>query len=599
MSDSLLYKQNEYLLQDLKFADFINIFNVGIPRSEFKNNANSKYKIEKLTDDKVYLNKENFVKYFLDNLKENSPNYWNLVDRAKHDYDFCNKYTTNEIDTFEIIAINYDNVFLDSPLSLSEKQKNIQLLYETKGQIKASAVEDIKYRMEHREAEKIPIIPDFDTIVTPKLYDIYKKYIRGGYSCEQVWVEGSRHAGRSTWASTLIIKEIIEHADVNAVVLTKNHNTIMDTVYAQVEMAISLMNMKDFFEGTKNPPIIRYKPTGQKIIFKGVTNNESLKGLTSDSVDNPYKILWIDEANKMKNARELEDTLSSFKRGAKQLVILTFNTPVSKRHWINILKRQKDDSRVLVHCTYKDLLNFRPELLESQLSLIKFCEENNPTLYKSMYEGQELYEGGGVFNNIEVREISNYEISQFDYNDIRCGLDFGTSERHPQVMVKLCFNKKKGEILFFDEIWITEDLSCNEFSNIIKQKQFNKFKFEDKLIDIHIIADSKELTQINTYIRDLGIANMTSAHKFNGITLNGISFLKQYRLIFDKNRCPNTLKQFIDFSYIEKEDSLGETYYSEDEPQEENDDAIDATIYSLNREIKALVKDAKEDEKYF
>ena len=286
-----------------------------------------------------------------------------------------------------------------------------------------------------------------------------------------------------------------------------------------------------------------------------------------------------------------------FPRFTTDLIILTFNTPMSKRHWINILKRQKDETRVLVHCTYKDVLNHNPEHIASQLSLINFCKEENPNLYKSMYLGEELYEGGGVFNNIEVREISNYEISQFDYSNIRCGLDFGTSMRHPQVMIKIYFNEKRGEILFFDEIWTTEPLSLDEFTEIIKKKKFDKFMFDDVMFDIPIIADSKERTQIESYNKDKGFSNMTSAYKYNGVILDGINFLKGYRLIFDKNRCPNALKQFSDFSYEEKEDSLGELYYSEDDPQEENDDAIDATIYSLNKDISSKIKEVKEYEK--
>jgi phage terminase large subunit len=65
----------------------------------------------------------------------------------------------------------------------------------------------------------------------------------------------------------------------NAVCFRRYSNELRDTVYGQMNWSIGKIGAEDYFVMGVNPMQILYKPTGQKIMFKGADNPHKLKSL--------------------------------------------------------------------------------------------------------------------------------------------------------------------------------------------------------------------------------------------------------------------------------------------------------------------------------
>ena len=90
---------------------------------------------------------------------------------------------------------------------------------------------------------------------------------------------GGRGSAKSTWASLTVIRLLMEHPDVHALVLRKVANTLRDSVYAQYLWSIGALGVSEFWEARKSPLELIYLPTGQKILFRGADDHLEQRGL--------------------------------------------------------------------------------------------------------------------------------------------------------------------------------------------------------------------------------------------------------------------------------------------------------------------------------
>ena len=177
-------------------------------------------------------------------------------------------------------------------------------------------------------------------------------------------------------------------------------------------------------------------------------------------------------------------------------------------------------------------------------------------LYKHEYLGEVTGTGGSVFDNIEEREITDEEISQFDRR--KHGIDFGFAV---DPLAFLCGHyDKKHEILYlFDEIY--------------QQKLSNKRAYElikDKVERRRITADSAEPKSI-AELRGYGL-NIYGARKGPDSVEYGMKWLQSLsKIVIDKKRCPNTYKEFVNYEYAKNKDGDFISEYPD-----KNNHAIDA-----------------------
>ena len=149
--------------------------------------------------------------------------------------------------------------------------------------------------------------------------------------------KGSRASKKSKTTALNIIKRMMEYPQANTLVVRKVFRTLKDSCFTELKWAIHRLSVDAFWEVKESPLELTYKPTGQKIYFRGL--DDPLK-VASITVETGYLCwMWIEEAYEISKEADF-NMLDESIRGAippetglfKQIT-LTFN-PWNERHWI-------------------------------------------------------------------------------------------------------------------------------------------------------------------------------------------------------------------------------------------------------------------------
>jgi phage terminase large subunit len=147
-------------------------------------------------------------------------------------------------------------------------------------------------------------------------------------------LKGGRGSKKSATMALWLIYHIMKHSQANALVVRKTFNTHKDSTFAQLKWAAQRLQVYHLWDFKLNPMECVFRPTGQRIIFRGF--DDPLK-LTSITVAVGVLCwVWIEEAFELEDEAEF-DTLDESIRGEmpeglwKQLT-LTFN-PWIDSHW--------------------------------------------------------------------------------------------------------------------------------------------------------------------------------------------------------------------------------------------------------------------------
>lgn len=101
--------------------------------------------------------------------------------------------------------------------------------------------------------------------------------------------KGSRASKKSKTTALNFIVRMMQNPLANALVVRKTFATLKDSCYSDLLWAAQRLGVAHLWQGTVNPLEIRYLPTGQRILFRGM--DDPLK-LTSISV--PKGVLcWV------------------------------------------------------------------------------------------------------------------------------------------------------------------------------------------------------------------------------------------------------------------------------------------------------------------
>jgi phage terminase large subunit len=177
----------------------------------------------------------------------------------------------------------------------------------------------------------------------------------------------------------------------------------------------------DYFKFQVAPMQIIYIPTGQKIVFKAADNPLKMKSINLGKATS--NTLGLKKLTSLQGMDEIRNILQSLFRGEnkKRIVFFSYNPPKSGRSWVNQEAKIPKPGRRVHHSTYLDV---PPEWLgERFLADAEHLKKTNETAYRHEYLGEEVGTGLEVFNNVELRIITQDEIAAFDR--IRQGLDFG------------------------------------------------------------------------------------------------------------------------------------------------------------------------------
>lgn len=194
--------------------------------------------------------------------------------------------------------------------------------------------------------------------------------------------KGSRASKKSKTTALWYIVNLMKYPDANLLVVRKVFRTLKDSCFTELKWAIHRLGVDAFWEIKESPLEMTYKPTGQKIYFRGL--DDPLK-VTSITVEHGYLcFMWIEEAYEIGNENDF-NMLDESIRGAippetglfKQIT-LTFN-PWNEHHFLKKRFFDKPDKQTLAMTT-NYLCN--KWLDEADREVFETMKRNNPRRYR-------------------------------------------------------------------------------------------------------------------------------------------------------------------------------------------------------------------------
>ena len=377
---------------------------------------------------------------------------------------------------------------------------------------------------------------------------------------------GGRGSCKSSFVGGIAIPLlIVNNPNIHAACFRKVGNTIQNSIRAQIEWGIYKLGLQDLFLMPKSyaNPIV-FKPTGQCIHFLGLDKPAKIKSIKPKF--GYIGITWFEELDQFAGENEIRTvTQSTMRGGDKYWDFRTFNPPISKNNWANMYAEKAfmySHNTLVVRNTYLDVP--REWLGEQFIEEAEELREINPRAYEHEYLGIATGTGGDVFENACELDMSNL-IGQFDH--IYNGIDWGFA-RDPFRFVRMHFDAKKLDLYIFDEF--TTYKTRNEDA-------FHRLYDEEKKITRQelVTADSAEEKSVADF-RAYG-AFIRPAKKGPDSVRYGIKWLQGLRHIYiDKNRCPETYYEFVNYEYERDRDGNFISAY----PDADNH-SIDATRYAL------------------
>ena len=381
---------------------------------------------------------------------------------------------------------------------------------------------------------------------------------------------GGRGSLKSSWASLTVVRLLMEHPDVHALVLRKVANTMRDSVYAQYIWAIGMLGVSDFWEARKSPLELIYRPTGQRILFRGADDPMKLK-----SVKVPFGYIGIthfEEKDQFAGREEIDMILQSTMRGGSDFWNFeTYNPPLSRDNWANMDSALDRADRIQHRSCYLDLDD--PSWLGDPFILeAEELKKRDERRYRHEYLGEAVGSGGNVCHNLEIRTITDDELKQFA--TIYQGVDWGWFP-DPYAFVRLHYDPARETIYLLDE-HVGNNMTNEETAAWIIAHGYNTAP---------IVCDSAEQKSVADY-RSLGLQAKPAA-KGPGSVDYGMKWLQGRTIVIDPQRTPKAAEEFVHYEYERDRNGAFLSGY----PDADNH-TIDAVRYALNRVIRSYRSNA-------
>lgn len=420
---------------------------------------------------------------------------------------------------------------------------------------------------EPNEADQKYTIPITDiTVDFLETYRLVHKVFDGKSPVQEIILKGGRGSIKSNFWSALVEETIRNDPKAHCVVTRRYKTDLRNSVYSQLIKTITRHNKLDDWEFTTSPLMAKYKKTGQCVLFVGADRPISLK-----SYNLPFgyiKLLINEECDEMAGIEQLDNIYDTFIRAdAPALNIKVFNPPKSANNFMNEYTASKvgDKLTLITHSYY---YNVPVEWLgERFFTRAEWFKEHKPKYYANNYLGEVTGTGGAIFENLELRTITDKEIAAMPY--FYHGLDFGYE--HPQAFIK-CYYDQEKEILYPVEEVYSKRCKNSTFANKIKQYK-----------TVEIIADSARPDNIAD-MNDWGF-DVTGAVKRWGSN-KGRDYCWEWlrqcnKIVLDRSRTPHLADEMTKLEF----ELLKDGTFSSEYPKL-GEDCVMALIYALNRVIR-------------
>ena len=397
-------------------------------------------------------------------------------------------------------------------------------------------------------------------LISPAFVDSHRAVKSGAIN--ELVEKGGRGGAKSSYISVEIILLMLQHPSCHAVVMRKVGNTLRSSVYAQMCWAISSLGLTSRFKCTVSPMECTYIPTGQKILFFGLDDSGKLK-----SIKVPFGYIgigWFEELDQFDGPEQVRNVEQSlFRGGSFSFCFKSFNPPAMARNWANRYALESKLGRMVHHSTY---LTTPAEWLGPRfVADAEHLKATNETAYRHEYMGEVVGSGTAVFENLQLRSITEDEIKNFDR--ITSGVDWGWWP-DPWAFNRMHYDAAHKTLYLFDEL--TKHRTSNKDTGKLVMDRIER--------DEVVIADSSEEKSVSDY-RSMGIS-CRGAEKGPGSVNYSMKWLQSLvRIVIDPERCPDTAKEFSEYEY-ERDTKTGEILQGYPDL---NNHHIDAVRYGTNR----------------
>lgn len=384
----------------------------------------------------------------------------------------------------------------------------------------------------------------------------------------EYWFEGGRGSIKSSYWSEKVAELLENNPNMCALLIRKVGNTLKDSVFSQMQWGIDKLgetypNVSTHWKSTKSPLEMINTNTNQVIYFRGADDPVKIKSIKPPK-GKYIGIVVYEEFDQMNGMNEVGTIDRSVIRGGEDFIVFrVYNTPTSTQHFVNIEKRIPKADRYVHRSTYLDVpIEWLGKKFFDEAEYMKSINERQ---YRNVYLGEETGSGGNVFENVELREITDDEINTFDY--IYMGLDFGWFP-DPLAWTKMCYNPSQKILYIFDE-FVVNKMSNADVWEYLKN---NKGVTENDLI----IADSAENKSIGDF-KSYG-SFMKGAVKGPGSVDYSMKWLASLaKIVIDPKRCPTSAQEFSTYEFQQDKDGNFISGYVD-----ENNHCIDSCRYALN-----------------
>lgn len=406
------------------------------------------------------------------------------------------------------------------------------------------------------------------------------KIVGGGYG--NFWrdhnryrvLKGGKGSKKSTTTSLWYIYNLMKYPESNLLVVRAVMDTHRDSTFAQLKWAQEQLGVTHLWRNTVNPMSMTYKPTGQKIIFRGF--DDVLK-LASTTVSKGYLCwVWIEEAYEIASEDDFDKLDLSVPRSAVppplfNQTTLTFN-PWSETHW---LKRRFFDNKTPLVSTFSTDYRCNEFISPDYIRQMEEMRVNYPRKYAVAGLGEWGISEGLIYENWEELDFEPDELGierdekgaviedvSWQYRSFY-GLDYGY-KNDPTAFIAFKANPITKQLFIYDEFYELKMLN-SDIALKITQKGYAKER---------IRADAAE-PKSNDDLRRLGISRILPSRKGKDSIINGIAAVSEYK-IFIHPTCVNTLSEIKNYCFKKDKNEKGINV-----PEDKNNHLMDALRYAF------------------
>ena len=379
-------------------------------------------------------------------------------------------------------------------------------------------------------------------------------------------VKGSRASKKSKTTALWYIVHMMKYPQANTLVVRKTFRTLKDSCFTELKWAVHRLKVDAWWEFKESPLEATYKPTGQKIYFRGL--DDPLK-VTSITVD--VGVLcwaWLEEAYEVMKEDDFNILDESIRGGVpegsglfKQWTI-TFN-PWNEHHWLKKRFFDNPDDETLALTTNYTCNEW---LDAADIKVFEDMKKRNPRRY--------AVAGLGGWGIVDGLVYENWREEEFDLDEVRSrpgiisafGLDFGYTN-DPSTLFCGLLDQKAKQLFVFDEMY-EKGLSNKKIAENIKGMGYGKER---------ITADSAEPKSIDE-LKSLGL-RIKGAAKGKDSIKNGIQWIQDLEIIIHP-RCVNFITEISNYTW--DQDKFGTKL---NVPIDDFNHLMDAMRYALEKYI--------------